>query len=367
MFSSYRNASLQFADLLEGTSMYELHDPQLNNRYFILSGEGSRRLMASPEVIGFDSYSALLPETVTALRHLFPSGSEGDVDIMTILRGGLNYPIEEACHRVGVRVRDMHFVSCERIIENQVITGLEIRYEKLRITRGRTLVIGDIIATGDTLRMCLEEVVDRFRRKGGSIRRIIFFTIGGTRAISLMERLNERLCAYFPDFEGFVCFFYEGIFSVYRDKGVSGINVPDIDFGWKGGVVSPDFRRYVMDRPDALFEKCIIYDGGARRYEIPVHFEEVLSYWRGILERAASIDMPALVDEKLGYAGPLGYEEWLEETGLAGLEEEELVPGGLHSLWADEQALRGRAPELSLREIAERRIKEIETISNHYE
>ena len=180
--------------------MYELRDPQFSNRYYIISGEGSRRLMASPEVVGFDSYSALLPETTAALRYLFPSGSEGDVDIMTILRGGLNYPIEEACYNVGIRVRDMHFVSCERIIEDKVITGLEIKYEKLRITSGRTLIVGDIIATGDTLRMCLEEVVDRFRRKGGSIRKIIFFTIGGTRAISLMERLNERISAYFPEF-----------------------------------------------------------------------------------------------------------------------------------------------------------------------
>ena len=366
MFSSNRNASLHFAGLQEGTSMYELRDPQFTNRYFILSGEGSRRLMASPEVVGFDSYSALLPETVTALRHLFPSGSEGDVDIMTILRGGLNYPIEEACHRVGVRVRDMHFVSCERIIEQQVITGLEIKYEKLRITHGRTLVIGDIIATGDTLRMCLEEVVDRFRRKGGSIRKIIFFTIGGTRAISLMERMAERISAYFPEFEGFECFFYEGIFSVYRDKGVSGINVPDIDFGWKGGVVSPEFRRFVLDRPDSLFEKCIIYDGGARRYEIPVHFEEVLDYWEGILERADAIDMEALVDEKLGYEGPLEYEDWLEQTGLEGL----LAAGGsgdLRRLWEDEQKLRRAAAGLSLRQIAQRRISEIKSISRYYE
>ncbi len=362
MSTTLRNASLHYVGLQQDTNIYELRAPQFSNRYYILSGEGSRRLMASPEVVGFDSYSALLPETTAALRYLFPSGSEGDVDIMTILRGGLNYPLEEACHRVGILVRDMHFVSCERIIEEQVITGLEIKYEKLRITRGRTLMIGDILATGDTLRMCLEEVVDRFRRKGGSIRKIIFFTIGGTRAINLMERLSERISALFPEFEGFECFFYEGVFTVYTDKGVSGINVPNIDFGWNGGIVSPEFRRYVLERPDALYEKCIIYDGGARRYEIPVHFEEVFAYWEGILERADSIDMEALTDEKLGYAGPLDYDTWLVETGFEGLDNSTLP-----QLWEAEQALRRRAATLSLREIAERRIKEIKTISKRYE
>lgn len=342
--------------------MYELRSPQFSNRYFILSGSGTRRLMASPEVVGFDSYSAMLPETVAALRYLFPSGSEGDVDILTILRGGLNYPIEEACSRVGIRVRDIHFVSCERIIEDQVITGLEIKYEKLRVTNDRTLVIGDIIATGDTLRLCLDQVVDRFRRKGGSIRKIIFFTIGGTRAISLMERMAERISAYFPQFEGFECFFYEGIFSVYHDKGVSGINVPDIDFGWNNGIVAPPFRRYVLDHPDALFEKCIIYDGGARRYEIPVHFEEVLDYWRGILERADQIDMQSLVNEKLGYDGPMDYATWLLVTGLGTLPQE-----GLRGIWEDEQTLCRAAAGMSLRQIAERRITEITSISKNYE
>ncbi len=360
MSGTLRSASLRYVGLQQDTSIYELQSAQLANKYFIISGKGSRRLMASPEVVGFDSYLALLSETVETLRFLFPSG--GDVDIMTILRGGLNYPIEEACFRACVRVRDMHFVSCERIIEDHVITGLDIKYEKLRITRDRTLVIGDIIATGDTLKMCMDEVVDRFRRKGGSIRKIIFFTIGGTRAIPLMERMTEQIGALFPDFEGFECFFYEGVFSVYRDKGMSGINVPDIDFGWNGGVISPEFRRYILARPDALFEKCIIYDGGARRYEIPVHFREVLDYWEGILGRADLIDPFALACEKLGYAGPLGYEDWLAVTAF-----EDIPQKGLGKLWKDEQALLRRAGEISVRELAERRINEISNVSKLYE
>ena len=230
MASDYlQGASLQFVGLHYETSLYELHGPQFTNRYYILSGAGTRQLMAFPEVVGFDSYQAMLPATVAALRLLFP-GSGGDVDILTILRGGLNYPVEEACARNGIRVRDIHFVSCERIIENHIITGLDIKYEKIRVSKDRVLVIGDIIATGDTLRLCLSQVVDRFRRRGGSIRKIIFFTIGGTRAIGLMEKMADDIRAVFPEFEGFECFFYEGIFTVYENPGASGINVPDIDF-----------------------------------------------------------------------------------------------------------------------------------------
>ena len=361
MSSCLQGACLRFVGMHFETSLYEVQAPQFANRYYILSGAGTRQLMALPEVVGFDSYLSMLPATIAALRLLFP-GPGGDVDILTILRGGLNYPVEEACFRCGIRVRDIHFVSCERIIEDHLITGLEIKYEKLRVTRGRTLVIGDIIATGDTLRLCLNQVVDRFRRRGGSIRKIIFFTIGGTRAIDLMEKMADDIRAVFPGFEGFECFFYEGVFTVYEDTGASGINVPDIDFGWKGGCVTPEFRRFVLGHPYALLEKCIIYDGGARRYEIPVHFHEALEYWEGIWGRADRIDPEAFVAEKLGFDHPLTYQEWLEVNHFT-----ELPETGLMDLWNEEVGLLENAAALSLEAIAHQRINAINAILKQYE
>ncbi len=361
MSACLQDASLHSVGLLQDTNVYELQSKQFVNRYFILSNEGTRRLMAFPEVVGFDTYQCMLPATVAAMKHLFPSGGK-EVDILTILRGGLNYPVEEACFRSGIRVSDIHFVSCERIIEDHIITGLEIKYEKLRITRDRTLVIGDIIATGDTLRLCLDQVVDRFRRRGGSIRKIIFFTIGGTRAIELMEKKTEEIRRVFPEFEGFECFFYEGIFTVYENKGVTGINVPDIDFGWKGGVVAPEFRRYVLSHPYSILEKCIIYDGGARRYEIPVHFREALEYWEGLWSRADGIDPRKLVAEKLGFEEPLSFQQWLAVNRF-----EDLKDDALSALWEEETALLNNASALSLESIAMQRIQAIKTNLQQYE
>ena len=350
-------ASLHNAGLFGETSVYELDTPRYSNRFFIVSGPGSRRLLASPEVVGFPCYTSLLEETIAALRHLFPTGPGEDIDILTILRGGLNYPIEEACSALGIPVSEIHFVSCERIIENHVIKGLDIKYEKIAPRPGRTLAIGDILATGDTLRLVIRHFAEEFHKGGGSIRRIIFFTIGGTKAFSLMEELSEEFRALFPGFEGFDCFFYEGAFTVYTDKGASGINVPDIDFGWKGGIVSPDFRRFIVNEPDALMEKCIIYDGGARRYEIPLHFEEVMEYWEGILERADVIDAEAMLHEKLGYDGKPSFEQWKEI-----LHYNELTDDGLEQLWRDELSL--KAPDLKA--LAIRRIEKLNQIKKHY-
>ena len=359
MITALDGSSLRFAGLLDETSLYELHSPQFRNRYYLLSGPGSRALEAFPEIIGYPCYTALLDETVAALRYLADKGLGNDLDIFTILRGGLNYPLEESAFRCGLHVRDMHFVSCERVAENHVIKGLKIKYDKIYSSRDRVLAVGDILATGDTFRYCFEHLMRKFLQEGGSIRRIIFFTIGGTNAFRLMEELSAKLSAIFAGFEGIDCFFFEGAFTVYEDKGVSGINHPDIDFGWKDGVVTPEFRRYiVLEHPDALLEKCIIYDGGARRYQLPVHFEEVLEYWEGIRERAGRIDVVALLEEKLGYVGPVEFEDWLDITHLRGLE-------GLGDLWAAEQTLLQR--RIDLKALAERRIASINHLKQQYE
>jgi hypothetical protein len=177
-----------------------------------------------------------------------------------------------------------------------------------------------------------------------------------------MESMTEEIRRIWPEFEGFDCFFYEGIFTVYKDQGATGINVPDIDFGWKDGVVSPEFRRFVLDHPYSILEKCIIYDGGARRYEIPVHFHEALEYWEGIWARADQIDPQLMVGEKLGYYNPVTYNKWLTLNHYRELMDERLKP-----LWADEAELLAHASALSLETIANQRINAINSILQNYE
>lgn len=122
----------------------------LVNSYYVVSGTGTRSLMKSPEVVGYDSYLAMVPSTLAALEYMKSEGFRGSTGILTILRGGLNYPLEECCHKAGIQVTDMSFLSCERRIEDGVITGLDIKYDKLDVVADCTLMIGDIIASGIT-------------------------------------------------------------------------------------------------------------------------------------------------------------------------------------------------------------------------
>ena len=354
-----KNATLLASRRCNSSALYRVQADGLFNEYYISTSDGTRTLMSSPEVVGYGSYLSMVPSTMAALDFLKP-GLEDGVSILTILRGGLNYPLEECCHALGIPVRNMHFVSCERIIESGVITGLDIKYEKLRVEKDCTLMIGDIIASGDTLRRCLEQVVKRYRRFGGSFRRIVFFTVGGTKAIPLMEKLASDIRAIWPEFQGFQCVFYEGIFSVYEDKGCTGVNIPDIDFYWKDGVISPEFRRHVLRDDDALFEKCIIYDGGARRYEIPEHYGEVMQYWRDLKAAAPVSDFGEFLEEKAGHRLGIGFDEWLSVCGYSDLDRNEML--SLYSLENEFLAREGRTFE----DIADRRMSEFSAALGKY-
>ena len=274
-------------------------------------------------------------------------------NILSILRGALNYPLEESCYREHIRVHDISFLSSERVFVEEEIAGLEIKYSKLTMVPDSTLMIGDIIASGATLIHCLRYVTDFYREHGARLRNIILFTIGGTKGIDILEDLTRDIREFWPDFEGFITVYYEGIFSTYEDKGVSGINLPDVDFFWKGGIIAPEFRRETLSMSSPLFEKCIIYDGGARRYEIHEHVKEVLEFWEGIEERADKIDFHKLLEEKLGYELPISFEDWIKVNHY-----EKIKPADVKWLYRQEQGYAESMKGISLKEMAQQRIEE---------
>lgn len=85
----------------------------------------------------------------------------------------MNYPLEESCYKEHIRVHDISFMSSERVFENGEMTGLEIKYCKLATVPNSTLLIGDIIASGETLVNCLRYVIDYYRKQGAKLRNTI--------------------------------------------------------------------------------------------------------------------------------------------------------------------------------------------------
>ena len=139
--------------------LYRLDADKLFNKYYIVTSASTRPLLNSPEVVGFENYDRMCNPTQTTLDFFNKKGLITAANILTILRGGLNYPLEECCYRAGIPVNDMSFLSCERVFDGELISGLDIKYKKLSIIDGGTLMIVDSIATVDTLVKCLKHIV----------------------------------------------------------------------------------------------------------------------------------------------------------------------------------------------------------------
>ena len=345
----------------QGVDCYRLEGGNYENEYYVVSESETRKLLNTPEVVGYEVYHCLIPSTSQMLYYFKEQKKVTTANILSILRGALNYPLEESCYREHIRVHDISFLSSERVFNEDEIAGLEIKYSKLTMVPDSTLLIGDIIATGETLIHCLRYVTDFYREHGARLRNIIIFTIGGTTGITILERLTKEIREFWPEFEGFITVYYEGIFSTYQDKGVSGINLPDVDFYWKDGIIAPEFRRETLSMRNPLFEKCIIYDGGARRYEIHEHVEEVLEFWKEMLQRSDQIDFKELLDEKLGYVTPISYEDWVKANHY-----EKINPSVNKWLYKQEQGYIQSMQDVTLKEIAEERIQEFTTAVKKY-
>lgn len=343
-----------------GASFYCLNGGDFLNKYYIVSSEESQKLMNHPEIVGYKVYTSLLGASCQALNYLKKQVNISCLSILNILRGGLNFPLEETCNLNNIAVNDISFLSCERCFdENGDINGLAVKYEKLDAIPNTTIMIGDILASGETLIKCFQKLTDYYRQHNKSIKNVFLFTIGGTKAVSILENLTKEIKEYWPDFDGFIAIFYEGIFSCYEsgDNGVSGINRALIDFIWRDGIITPEFRRQTLSLRNALFEKCIIYDGGARRFNIKEHIDEVLEFWNGILEHADTINIQELLEEKLGHKLPISYKDWIRSCHYNKIPDETNK-----SLYQQELDYIESLNEVSLKDIAQQRIKEFNNI-----
>ena len=91
------------------------------NEYYVISEAESRKLLNTPEIVGYEVYNCLVSSTSQMLYYLKEQKKVTTANILSILRGALNYPLEEACYREHIRVHDISFLSSERVFEKEEI------------------------------------------------------------------------------------------------------------------------------------------------------------------------------------------------------------------------------------------------------
>ena len=80
----------------QDVACYRLEGEDYENEYYVISKAESRKLLNTPEIVGYEVYNCLVSSTSQMLYYLKEQKKVTTANILSILRGALNYPLEEA-------------------------------------------------------------------------------------------------------------------------------------------------------------------------------------------------------------------------------------------------------------------------------
>lgn len=292
------------------SSYYQLINKECN--ILIASHADTREILCKPEITGYSFYRKLIIPTQNLLSTIINGNNIHHLNILNIMRGGLNFPIEESCANIGQYVEGTSFITTKRSFNENEVGNPYVFHHKIALVANATFIVGDIIASGNTIREVIQTIVDIYISHQLQIKKIILFTIGSLNMLNLIEEINEKIKAKWSNFEGIVLLCYEGIFSTYTNKGITTLNTPQIDFILQDGFICPEYRESLLENPITIFEKCTIYDGGARRFEPMEHIDVLLNYWGSLCRLSSTIDIFDFLKEKIGFYKGISFETWLE-------------------------------------------------------
>ena len=228
----------------------------------------SREILNRPEVVGCQ-FTQNLKQAMTAalkaapFRPVIEDTPQERVCVLNFLRGGLNFNLREAlCQAYGFNTHSSAFMSSQRYKEEGRWGVKEDMYRKLEIPSGAVLVMGDVVATGVTMRNGLEVLLDHVRSLGSSIKSLVFFTIGCHKLEKNLQELEPAFREAFPDYEATHIIYIEGKFKLVDSRTPLKIGLPGTDLLRNGGLLAPEFELSQYDSPSSLLERCTIYDAG---------------------------------------------------------------------------------------------------------
>lgn len=324
--------------------------PLDKEKAFIVSNINSRKLICEPEIMGYN-IPCLLQEPIADVLECFDDQNLiNDINIVYILRGGLNFPVEAACAQIGLDVGGVSFLTSERIFQHNAVSCIESKYKKITTVDDTTVIIGDIIASGETLNNAVRYIEEQYLFERKKIRNIIVFTIGTNNTLTIIDKLNFELKQRWRGFEGIWSVFFEGVFTTYQNAGITGLNLPGVDFYLNGALLAPEYRLEIINYCYSIFEKCIIYDGGARRFEPRDHMDGIVAYWEALNALADEICISGFLEEKYGYS-IVSFEKWRQATRYGFLDK-----CMLDKVYKNEQIFIKRIIESSLLRISELRL-----------
>lgn len=337
---------LNFIAKSNNTEIYSIG--RTNN--FIISNDNTCELLTNPEIIGYDIGRKFISPISDALKYFRVIFDLEDINVVNILRGGLNFPIEEACYNEKIKISGTSFLTSERLFADGKVSQVISKYKKILDISNATIIIGDIIASGETIYNTVHYIIEKYKRSKKTLKRIIVFTIGTVNAIEVMNKLESELKECWDSFVGIHFVFFEAVFTTYDSYGITKLNLPKVDFCFSGGLLAPKYRYQLFDDDYTLFEKCAIYDGGARRFEQNLHIDFILNYWLSLSKLKFDINPHDFFFEKMGYSLPEKFSDWVNINGY-----KKLYDNRLYDLYIREKQFFESIKEESIKSLATNR------------
>lgn len=284
---------LKEATKTDQISLYTIEDQYHGNiRRFLYSTAPSRSIINDPFVLGVN-YTQKLQRSIELFlkeykKYWLFDIEEKKVNVMHFLRGGLNFYLRDAlANAYDWNNHGASFLSSQRAVDEEGRWYVkEDSYEKVTIGKGNTIFLGDVVATGVTLDHGLNSLTKFVKSRKGSIRYLVFFTIGCHKAEKTLEKYYDLWKKTFADFEGIDLVYIEGKFHLANTKTPVNIKLLGTDLLKRDSILAPELVASQNEKITYPLERCAIYDAGSRAFDIPEYVEDVIEYWKQIYKLA---------------------------------------------------------------------------------
>lgn len=287
--------------------VYKIEDNEVPIERYVISTPQTRSICNDPSIVG-TAYKRGLQQAVELTLSSLPDHNdfsavpEESVCVFNILRGGLNFRLDDAIANAwGMNNHGSAFVSSQRRPASDAASYedgciiIEDTYKKLEIPKHATILCGDVVATGTTLHHNLEVLGNHVEDKELAPQNFIFFTIGCRNTEKIVAEIDERFRKLNPDYNRTVVVYFEGRFGMatnaLRDEFLerysigpsepeSQVVLPGTDLVRHPGLLAPEFELSQYDSISFPLERCTIYDAGSRAFRVDTHLKDVAEYWK---------------------------------------------------------------------------------------
>jgi len=287
--------------------VYQLEDETKTKvKRYILSTAETRAICNDPLVLGYDYTEKLEAACAKFFRLTADTTSvlleENCSVVFNILRGGLNFGLRGALAKAfGWNAHSTSFVTAQRARvekDSELWHITEDEYKKITFPQKAQIIIGDVVATGTSLRHGLEIMVKEAAQQGVELGSILFFTLGGQMSEERLIEADNACRKHFPNYEGTHVCYIEGRFFVPTIECKVSIKLTGTDLMRCNSLMAPEFIESNYEAPSYPLERCTIYDAGSRAFQIREYLDDVIGYWQKVQELAKTMTFAEMMAER---------------------------------------------------------------------